>query len=130
MKAISDDDMAKINGSDLQDLADTGVPCRLDGDVRAHMHHKFCLMDDRVIMNGSFNWTVQAVKKNQENLMIVENPPLVKQYDAEFDKLWGEFAEFELKSSGKVAEHYLKALDIWQHRDDPEYEDKLKQKER
>jgi len=73
--------MSKIPGSDLQDLADSGVACRLDGDARAHMHHKFCLMDDTVIMNGSFNWTVQAVKKNQENLMIMDNPGLVKQYD-------------------------------------------------
>jgi phosphatidylserine/phosphatidylglycerophosphate/cardiolipin synthase-like enzyme len=38
-------------------------------------------MDDEIIINGSFNWTVQAVKKNQENLTILENPAMVKLYD-------------------------------------------------
>lgn len=60
--------------------------------------------------------------------MIMENTAMVKQFDAEFDKLWGDFEEFALKNNGKVAEHYNKAYDIWQHRHDPEYEEKLKQK--
>jgi cardiolipin hydrolase len=58
IKIISDDQMGKMLGSDLQDLSNCGIPVRYDSDPHAHMHHKFCLIDDHIIINGSFNWTV------------------------------------------------------------------------
>ena len=48
-----------------------GVPVRTDR-ARAHMHHKFCVIDNSLLMTGSFNWTASAVKFNQENLMVLE----------------------------------------------------------
>jgi len=51
-------------GSDINDLANAGIPVRLDNDVKSHMHHKFCLIDDKIIINGSFNWTKAAVCTN------------------------------------------------------------------
>jgi hypothetical protein len=38
--------MGKMLGSDLQDLSNCGIPVRFDSDPHAHMHHKFCLIDD------------------------------------------------------------------------------------
>jgi phosphatidylserine/phosphatidylglycerophosphate/cardiolipin synthase-like enzyme len=41
------------------------------------VHHKFVILDGRMIANGSFNWTRQAVLFNQENVVLSDNPALV-----------------------------------------------------
>lgn len=41
------------------------------------MHHKFAIVDGRLLINGSFNWTRQAVLYNQENCVITDNSSLV-----------------------------------------------------
>lgn len=45
--------------------------------MQFHMHHKFAIVDARLLINGSFNWTRQAVLYNQENCVITDNPQLV-----------------------------------------------------
>jgi cardiolipin hydrolase len=55
------------------------------------MHDKFTVIDESVLITGSFNWTSQAVQKNQENILFIENKNLATQYLSEFNKLWKEF---------------------------------------
>jgi cardiolipin hydrolase len=93
VRIISDDETAKNKGSDIYDLSDKGVPVRTDDDVKAHMHNKYAIVDNRILITGSFNWTWQAVIANQENLLIIEKADLVKSYRAAFEKLWGEFKD-------------------------------------
>lgn len=53
------------------------------------MHHKFAIVDRRVLINGSFNWTQQAVFGNWENVIITTTPrSLVEKYCNQFDELW------------------------------------------
>lgn len=42
------------------------------------MHHKFAVIDGRLLVNGSFNWTRQAVLYNQENCVVTDNAQLVR----------------------------------------------------
>lgn len=58
------------------------------------MHHKFCLIDDKVILNGSYNWSYPA-QRNNENLMVLrpdaairEDKLVLLQFQAEFGKLY------------------------------------------
>ena len=55
------------------------------------MHHKFCVIDESIVITGSFNWTSQAVNFNQENILFYENKDIAQKYIAEFNKLWTEF---------------------------------------
>ena len=55
------------------------------------MHHKFAIIDETVVVTGSFNWTSQAVKNNQENILFIENKGLAQQYLDEYNKLWKSF---------------------------------------
>lgn len=41
------------------------------------MHHKFAIVDKCLVLNGSFNWTRQAVLQNQENCVVTDEPRLV-----------------------------------------------------
>lgn len=52
------------------------------------MHDKFAVIDEAVVLTGSFNWTSQAVKYNQENILFIQNDELAKKYMDEFNKLW------------------------------------------
>ncbi len=72
-------------------MADQGILTRVDDRPDAHMHNKFVVIDDSHLITGSFNWTVQAGKTNQENLLVVDNPYYIEKYNTEFEALWKQF---------------------------------------
>jgi hypothetical protein len=92
VRIITDDENLKMLGSDVRDLGQYGIPFKADSDPRSHMHNKFVVIDDLLLLTGSFNWTKQAVFKNQENLALFDDAGLVVLYKQEFEKLWAQFA--------------------------------------
>jgi len=54
------------------------------------MHHKFAVMDNEVVITGSYNWTASAGERNNENLLVIRDPPLASRYKQEFYRLWSE----------------------------------------
>ena len=55
------------------------------------MHHKFCIIDNNIVMTGSFNWTMQAIMGNNENVIITSELEVVNPFVSEFEKLWNEY---------------------------------------
>ena len=105
IRIITDDEQAKSTGSDVARLSRIpGCQVRHDGDARAHMHHKFALVDGNVLMNGSFNWTRAAVTTNQENVVITQRAPeLCGAFRDEFNRMWLEFKDnTTIPSAGRV----------------------------
>jgi len=56
---------------------------------KGQMHNKFAVLDGRLLINGSFNWTVTAENANTENTIFTTAPEYVGAYKGEFDKLYG-----------------------------------------
>ena len=54
------------------------------------MHHKFAVVDGRKLVSGSFNWTMQAVMGNKENVIVTEDPDVVRPFVDMFELLWEE----------------------------------------
>jgi phosphatidylserine/phosphatidylglycerophosphate/cardiolipin synthase-like enzyme len=53
------------------------------------MHQKFAVIDRKVVLTGSYNWTVSADSINDENLLIFRDAgPLAEDYRKEFMRLW------------------------------------------
>ena len=52
------------------------------------MHNKFAVIDGKVLITGSFNWTPTADRKNEENLLIMTDKELLKKYSDRFEYLW------------------------------------------
>lgn len=51
------------------------------------IHHKFCVIDSEVVINGSYNWT-RLSEANYENVMICkQNTALASDFENEFDRL-------------------------------------------
>jgi len=109
VRLITDDETLKNKGNDCQALANDGIPTRTDDDERAHMHNKFMVVDDEFLLTGSFNWTFQAGSSNQENLLVVDHPFYIERYQAEFEKLWTQFAPNEVRAEEKAAKTIQKA---------------------
>lgn len=57
------------------------------------MHNKFAIIDDQVVLTGSFNWTLTAEKKNCENLVVITDKDLALDYSKEFKHLWSQSGE-------------------------------------
>lgn len=65
------------------------------------MHNKFCVIDQDVVINGSYNWTNKAVE-NHENIMIVSgDEETALNYLTEFNQIKRKFL-------GTLTEAYLK----------------------
>lgn len=91
VRIIADDECCNMWGSDVSLLASIGIPCKTDNAIKFHMHHKFAIIDNQVIVTGSFNWTMQAVKFNQENILFYDNKEIAQRYTDEYNKLWNTF---------------------------------------
>jgi mitochondrial cardiolipin hydrolase len=87
LRLITDNDKAFDNGSDINRLRGAGVNIRIDR-TAAHMHHKYALFDRRWLLNGSYNWTRSACEHNEENLVLSNDPGLLRQFHAAFESLW------------------------------------------
>lgn len=51
------------------------------------MHNKFCIIDNQIVITGSYNWTYYAENKNWENILITKNSAIINQYRVEFNKI-------------------------------------------
>lgn len=52
------------------------------------MHNKFCIIDNKVLINGSYNWTYYAEDRNRENILIIKNEQeTLDSFSSEFDRL-------------------------------------------
>jgi len=68
-------------------IATVGVPRLPPGDL---LHHKFGVVDQRIVMTGSHNWTTAANTTNDETLLVIHNPTVAAHYDREFQRLYAQ----------------------------------------
>ncbi|KAF9090375.1 hypothetical protein BGX23_006012 [Mortierella sp. AD031] len=96
VRIITDDDKSEDLGADVKRLArEHDIPTRVDGSP-SHMHHKFAIIDDSLVMTGSYNWTKGARYQNREDLTLTNSAKAVRAFKSEFEKLWDLFEEFQL----------------------------------
>lgn len=52
------------------------------------MHNKFCVIDNKTLINGSYNWTYYAEDRNSENILVVKDEECaITAFVNEFDSL-------------------------------------------
>lgn len=72
--------------SEFTKMKREGLEVYADGNPYA-MHHKVILLDERVVVGGSFNFSSNADKDNDENLLVVDDAELARAFKAEFDRV-------------------------------------------
>ena len=65
-----------------------GIDVRWDESSRL-MHNKVFVINNSTVITGSFNPTENADERNDENILIIHDEDVAKEYLEEFEKLWG-----------------------------------------
>jgi phosphatidylserine/phosphatidylglycerophosphate/cardiolipin synthase-like enzyme len=73
--------------SQLTPLFCAGLDVRQDGNRGGMLHHKVFIIDESIVLTGSFNISANATDSNDENLTIIYDPDLAAQYMAEFRRM-------------------------------------------
>ncbi|MFH1038346.1 MAG: phospholipase D-like domain-containing protein [PVC group bacterium] len=66
---------------------DCGIGVRWDQNLY-YLHHKFFVIDEKIVVTGSFNPTKHACEANDENMLIVHHSVVARKYLDEFERLW------------------------------------------
>jgi phosphatidylserine/phosphatidylglycerophosphate/cardiolipin synthase-like enzyme len=74
-------------GSEYEYFRESGLDVRLDGNSR-NMHHKVILIDERTVITGSYNFSANAEKRNDENSLVIHDPDMAGIFMAEFKRVY------------------------------------------
>jgi phosphatidylserine/phosphatidylglycerophosphate/cardiolipin synthase-like enzyme len=88
VEGVFDADQYHSNaGTDYATLHNAGIDVRLDGNPRL-MHHKVIIIDNQVVITGSYNFSYNAEHNNDENTLIIHNQDIAAKYLAEFQQIY------------------------------------------
>ena len=86
-----------------------------DGSKDKFMHNKFCIIDNNIIITGSYNWSFKA-RSNDENILVVKNESeLVKQFTNKFYEIKPEYG-FAIKDNEVSLLPIEKIMAKWEKR--------------
>lgn len=60
---------------------------RQDGNP-GFLHHKFIVVDERIVITGSMNYSTNAEESNDENVLVIDNAEIARLYLQEFERVW------------------------------------------
>lgn len=60
------------------------------------LHDKFCVIDFKKVITGSYNWTYKA-SHNSENILILNDPSVATQYISRFEQQKAKFNDYTVQ---------------------------------
>jgi phosphatidylserine/phosphatidylglycerophosphate/cardiolipin synthase-like enzyme len=76
-------------GTEYDPFKQAGLDVRLDG-IEGQMHHKVFIIDGKIVAFGSYNFSQSAEQKNDENLIIVYDETIAREFLKEFERVWAQ----------------------------------------
>lgn len=80
---------AEAPASQFRRLRQAGIDVLKDGNPY-NMHHKVLVIDRRIVLFGSYNFSRNAAQDNDENLLIVADPEMALRFEAEFARIYDQ----------------------------------------
>jgi phosphatidylserine/phosphatidylglycerophosphate/cardiolipin synthase-like enzyme len=87
VRGVFERTQAENTGGEYDALLAAGADVRLDSNPD-DMHHKVMIIDHRIVVTGSYNFSRAARDENDENLLIILSPALAQEYLIEFSRLF------------------------------------------
>ena len=73
--------------SEYESMKKAGIPVIVDT-TEGTMHHKVIIIDEEIVITGSYNFSKNAETRNSENLLIIKgNKEIARAYLDEFNRL-------------------------------------------
>ena len=82
-----DKDQVDYKYSQSRFLVQKGIKTRISSN-KYIMHNKFAIIDNRLLLTGSYNWTFSANHRNDENLMVIDDLEIIEIFQNQFVNLW------------------------------------------
>lgn len=110
---LSNDEINQNNYLDFSRLKIGNSVAYLIGDGKTDlMHNKFCIIDRKIVITGSYNWSYKAEKNNHENIVITTDDfELADQFIAQFKQIRDSYF-FHQDSLEFPVEKIIKRLEI------------------
>ena len=77
---------ANGSGAEFGPLRSSGVDVIEDGNCYI-LHHKTIIIDDHIVITGSYNFTSSAEQSNDENLVIIDDSTVASAYIEEYNRV-------------------------------------------
>jgi phosphatidylserine/phosphatidylglycerophosphate/cardiolipin synthase-like enzyme len=75
-------------------LKNAGIPIVID-DKYTIAHNKVIVIDNRMVITGSFNFTKEAEESNAENLLVIRDSALAEKYANNWREHWAHSVQYE-----------------------------------
>lgn len=76
-------------GTEFDPFSQAGLDVFRDG-IEGLMHHKVMVIDENIVIFGSYNFTNSAETRNDENLIVIYNKDIAAQFIAEFQRVYAQ----------------------------------------
>ncbi|MCE9644987.1 MAG: FAM83 family protein [Chloroflexi bacterium] len=87
---VMEDEQINSNaGTEFDAFKQAGLDVLRDGN-EGQMHHKVMVVDQDIVIFGSYNFTNSAETKNDENLLVIYNSEIAAQFIAEFQRVYAQ----------------------------------------
>ncbi len=75
------------------------------------VHHKICIIDDNILITGSYNWTYYAENRNWENVVFLKDRKILEGYIKEYDKIIANHRKVESVENEKANQAIVSSND-------------------
>ncbi|OQY36537.1 MAG: hypothetical protein B6243_02905 [Anaerolineaceae bacterium 4572_5.2] len=84
---VMDYSQVKSNqGGEYDTFAQAGYDVRTDG-IDGLMHHKVFIIDEQIVITGSYNFSRSAEERNDENILVIYNTDIAQEFLKEFERV-------------------------------------------
>ena len=88
VQVILDTNLGRQKTSMSKTLAVAGIPVRHVGPSGGSMHHKFIIVDGKLLATGSYNISNDAEDHSNEAMLFITDKKVIDSFAGEFDRLW------------------------------------------
>jgi len=83
---MDEEQISSNQGTEFDPFRQAELDVSIDG-IDGQMHHKLFIVDEKIVAFGSYNFSKSAEERNDENLLIIYDADVAKQFMLEFGRV-------------------------------------------